>query len=300
MKPADPAEHRFPPHRRASDHGTGPERAAADRSPRPCGELRARRLGSAGLAGIGISLACFLLTALLGPSVFQPVLPGGAGEPPFSLTAHPSPYLVIGLVAAATALGAGGLLACFLAVRRGWRVRALPLVAGGMLVAAAFAFMPPTGSADHLNYASYGRMAVTGHDPYATTASDVPHDPVIGAAEEWRRTASVYGPVATAGQALASWIGGDSVRLTVFVLSLENLAAFGLTALILYRTARDGAGRLRSALLWTCNPLVLFHLVGGGHNDVLAVPAMIAGLVLCTRAAGGPGRALLGGVLLGA
>ncbi|RFU42083.1 hypothetical protein DZF91_08410, partial [Actinomadura logoneensis] len=276
-----------------------PARDATSADAPPDAVVRTRRLGAAGLAGIGTSLACFLVTALLGPSVFQPALPGPRWQPPFSLTAHPSPYLAIGLVAAGTALGAGGLLACFLAVRRGWRVRALPLVAVGMLVAAAFAFMPPTGSADHLNYASYGRMAVTGHDPYATSAADVPQDPVIGAAEEWRRTPSVYGPVATAGQAFASRVGGDSVRLTVFVLSLENLVAFGLTGLILYRTARDRAGRLRSALMWTCNPLILFHLVGGGHNDVLATPPMVAGLVLCTRAAGGPWRAFLGGALVG-
>ncbi|MCP2338034.1 polyprenol phosphomannose-dependent alpha 1,6 mannosyltransferase MptB [Actinomadura rupiterrae] len=262
-----------------------------------------RAAGAWGLVGIGTSLACFLLVALLGPSVFSPALAGRPGQPPFSLTAHPSPYLVIALVAAGTLAGAGGLLGCLTAARRGWRVRALPLVAAGMLVAAAFAFMPPAGSADHLNYASYGRMAATGHDPYTTTAADVPHDPVIGAAEEWRTTPSVYGPVATAGQALASWIGGDSVRLTVFVLSLENLAAFGLTGLILYRTARTDAGRLRSALMWTCNPLTLFHLVGGGHNDVLAVAPMIAGLVLCTggtrRRLGDAARMLLGGVLIG-
>ncbi|WP_157429631.1 polyprenol phosphomannose-dependent alpha 1,6 mannosyltransferase MptB [Actinomadura oligospora] len=258
-----------------------------------------RGLGVAGLAGIAVSLVCFLLTALLGPSVFQPELPGPKGQPPFSLTAHPSPYLVIGLVAFGTVVGAAGLLACFLAVRRGWRVRAFPLVVVGMLVAAAFTFMPPVGSADHLNYASYGRMGATGHDPYTTTASDVADDPVIGAPEEWRHTPSVYGPVATAGQVVASWAGGDSVRLTVFVLGLENLLAFGLTGLILYRTARDRAGRLRSALMWTCNPLLLFHMVGGGHNDVLATAPMLAGLVLCTRTAGGPARAFLGGVLIG-
>ncbi len=36
------------------------------------------RLGTGGLCGIGISLACFLLTALMGPSVFQPELGGAA------------------------------------------------------------------------------------------------------------------------------------------------------------------------------------------------------------------------------
>ncbi|MFC5186614.1 polyprenol phosphomannose-dependent alpha 1,6 mannosyltransferase MptB [Actinomadura harenae] len=322
MKPADPAEHRRPAHRdvpsdtadtagprggafAASDGRPAARRAAPGDAPGAREPDAGRGLGIAGLAGVGVSLACFLVTALLGPSVFQPALSGPKGRPPFSLTVHPSPSLVIGLVAFATIIGAAGLLSCFTAVRRGWRMRAFPLVAMGMLVAAAFAFLPPSGSADHLNYASYGRMAATGHDPYTTTAADVPHDPVIGAAEEWRTTPSVYGPVATAGQVLASWIGGDSVRLTVFVLSLENLLAFGLTGLLLYRTARDRAGRLRSALLWTCNPLMLFHLVGGGHNDVLATAPMIAGLVLCTRAAAGaprfegPARTFLGGVLIG-
>ncbi|MBW8481756.1 polyprenol phosphomannose-dependent alpha 1,6 mannosyltransferase MptB [Actinomadura parmotrematis] len=252
----------------------------------------------AGLAAIGASLGCFLLTALLGPSAFQPALPGPAGQPPFSLHAHPSPYLVVGLVAAGVLAGVLGLALCFRAVRRGWEGRARPLVAAGLVAAAAFALMPPVGSADHLNYASYGRMAATGHDPYATTANDVPGDPVIGAAEEWRDTPSVYGPVTTAAQALASRIGGDSVRLTVFVLSVMNAAAFALAALLLHRLARDGRGRLRAALLWTCNPLLLFHLVAGGHNDVLAIAPMVAALGVFHARSSWP-RALASGALTG-
>ena len=146
---------------------------------------------------------------------------------------------MIGLVAAGVAAGTAGLGLCLAAVRRGWRVRALPVAAAGMLAAVAFMMMPPVGSTDHLNYASYGRMAATGHDPYETSAADLPHDPVAGAPEEWRTTPSVYGPIATGEQALAAWIGGGSVRLTVFVLSVANTLAFAATALILYRTARE-------------------------------------------------------------
>ncbi len=255
-------------------------------------------LGGCGLAALGASTLCFLVTALLGPSAFQPALPGAAAEPPYSLDTAPSPYLVTALVAAGIVLGAGGLGACMAAARRGWTVRPLPLVGAGLLAAVAFVFLPPVGSADHLNYASYGRMAATGHDPYATTAADVPHDPVIGAPEEWRTTPSVYGPITTAGQAFASWVGGDSVKLTVFALSALNVAAFALTAWILYKTSRTRARRLRTALLWTCNPLLLYQLVSGGHNDVLAIAPMVAALAVFSGR--GWGRALAAGALTGA
>ncbi|TDC70187.1 DUF2029 domain-containing protein [Actinomadura sp. GC306] len=259
------------------------------------------RLGTGGLCGIAVSLGCFLATSLLGPSVFQPKLGGGAAEPPYSLAVGPSPYLVIGLVVAGVLFGTAGLGLCLLAVRKGWRVRAFPLAMAGLLAAVAFMMMPPVGSTDHLNYASYGRMAATGHDPYDTSAAELSHDPVAGAPEEWRTTPSVYGPIATGEQALAAWIGGGSVRLTVFVLSVANTLAFAVTALLLYRTAGSAERRLRTVLLWTCNPLVLFHLIAGAHNDVLAIAPMVAALALFSarRPRAGWLRALAAGVLTG-
>ncbi len=260
------------------------------------------RLGTGGLWGIGVGVACFVTTALLGPSVFEPELEGPRYEPPYALDVHPSPYVVIGLVVAGIVASTAGLGLCLAAVRKGWRVRALPLVVAGLLAAVAFMFMPPVGSTDHLNYASYGRMAATGHDPYRTSAVDLPKDPVAGAPEEWRTTPSVYGPVATGGQAFAAWIGSGSVRLTVFVLSVLNVLAFAVTALILYRMSRTEERRLRTALLWTCNPLVLFHLVAGAHNDVLAIAPMVAALAVFGGAAAGRAgwlRALAAGALAG-
>jgi hypothetical protein len=262
-----------------------------------------RRMGGAGLAAIGFGLAAFLATALLGPSAMQPALPGPAGRPPYSLVAHPSPYLVIGLVALGVLVGGAGLGLCLYAVRRGWRCSARRLLIAGLLVAAAFVLMPPVGSGDHLNYAVYGRMAVTGHDPYVTGARDLPGDPIAAVVEPpWREEPSIYGPLATAQEAFASWAGGDSVRLTVFVLSLTNALAFALVGLLLYRMARSGAGRLRSVLLWTGNPLLLFHLVSGAHNDVLAIAAAVGALAVFSggeRSASSMPRILSTGGLLG-
>ena len=141
--------------------------------------------------------------------------------------------------------------------------------------------LPPFGSADHLSYAAYGRMLVTGHDPYATGPSVLGHDPISRAVEDWRTTPSVYGPLATAGQALASLIGGTSVRLTVFVLSLLNLAAFAGAGLLLHWLARGDRGRqLRAAMLWTLNPLLLYELVAGAHVDTQAALFTVAAVAV--------------------
>ena len=55
------------------------------------------------------------------------------------------------------------------AVRGGWSVPARAVLVAGLLAAAALTLVPPFGSSDHLSYAAYGRMLVTGHNPYTTT-----------------------------------------------------------------------------------------------------------------------------------
>src|SRR5690348_4605588 len=231
------------------------------------------RAGTTGLVMTGISVAATFAVAVAGPSVMEPALPGQPGQPPWSLGLHSSPYLAIGLTAAALAAGAPGLVLTLRAVRRGWSVPAPMVLAGGLLAAAALALVPPFGSSDHLSYAAYGRMLVTGHNPYTTTPAELAAlgDPVARAVQDWQGAPSVYGPLATAVQALASLAGGTSVRLTVFVLGLANLAAFAAVALLLHRmTRRDPARQLRAALLWAANPLLLQVLVAGAHVDGLA------------------------------
>ncbi|MEV1239393.1 polyprenol phosphomannose-dependent alpha 1,6 mannosyltransferase MptB [Nonomuraea sp. NPDC049750] len=162
------------------------------------------------------------------------------------------------------------------------------LVRLGCLAAALLAFLPPSGSGDHLNYAAYGRMVTLGVNPYTHGAVDLPTDPIARAVEApWREEPSVYGPVATAVQTLASWIGGDSLRLTIFVLALANAAAFIATGLLIDRFTRDDpARRLRAALLWTANPLLLYQLVAGMHVDTLAIACMVAALLARSRPVG--------------
>ena len=243
----------------------------------------ARSEGTAGLVAIGVSVAFTFAVAVAGPSIMEPVLPGWAGSPPWSLGLHPSPYLAVGLTAAGLATGTLGLVLVLRAIRSGWSVPARAVLVAGLLAAAALTLVPPFGSSDHLSYAAYGRMLVTGHNPYTTTPAQLAAlgDPVARAVQDWWGTPSVYGPLATAIQGLASLAGGTSVRLTVFVLGLANLAAFAVTALLLHRMTRhDPAQQLRAALLWACNPLLLQVLVAGAHVDGQAVVFGVAAVAV--------------------
>jgi hypothetical protein len=255
-----------------------------------------QRQGAAGLTATAISIVTTFTVAVLGPSVMEPALPGRGGQPPWSISAHPSPYLVVTLTAFAIAAGTAGLVLTFLATRRGWTVSPWVLFAAGIAAAVALTLVPPFGTSDHLSYAAYGRMVVTGHNPYTTTPAALARlgDPIARAVQDWRTSPSVYGTLATAGQALASLIGGTSVRLTVFVLSLLNVIAFAATGLLLHWMARgDRSRQLRAALLWTCNPLLLQVLIAGAHVDsqaiVFAVGA-VAVFSLGTTPGSRPGR----------
>ena len=301
-----------------------PERAGPAGSPGPVGPKNpkdltiparlARSGGTAGLAAIGVSVALTFAVAVAGPSVMEPALPGPAGQPPWSLGLHPSPYLAVSLTAAGLAAGTLGLVLVLRAVRGGWSVPARAVLVAGLLAAAALTLVPPFGSSDHLSYAAYGRMLITGHNPYTTTPAQLAAlgDPVARAVQDWSGTPSVYGPLATAIQGLASLAGGTSVRLTVFVLGLANLAAFAVTALLLHRmTRRDPVQQLRAALLWACNPLLLQVLVAGAHVDGQAVvfgvaavavmfgPWRLAGSERTSPHPGAVPRAGLAGVLVG-
>ena len=231
-------------------------------------------MGRAGLFATSLSVAMTFAVAILGPSVMEPALPGQPGQPPWAFAAHPPPALAVALAAVALAAGTIGLGLCLRAAHRGWLAPPRAIMCAGIVAAAAIAFVPPFGSSDQLSYAAYGRMVVTGHNPYTTTPAMLARlgDPVARAVQDWRGSPSVYGGLASGGQALASLVGGTSARLTVFVLSLLNVAAFVATGLLLHRLTRGSAPRqLRAALLWTFNPLLLQVLVAGEHVDSQAI-----------------------------
>ncbi|MGP0027645.1 MAG: polyprenol phosphomannose-dependent alpha 1,6 mannosyltransferase MptB [Streptosporangiaceae bacterium] len=264
----------------------------------------AGRAGRAGLVATGISVALTFVVAVAGTSVMEPPYPGRPGQPPWAFNAHLSPYLAIALAGGALAAGTIGLALTIGAMRRGWVIPARPVLLAGLVAAILLTLVPPIGSSDPLSYAAYGRVLVTGHNPYAIGPDVLARlgDPVARAVQDWYTTPSDYGTVATGGQALASLVGGTSARLTVFALSVLNLAAFAGTGLLLHRLARgDRSRQIRAAVLWTCNPLLLQVLVAGEHIDSQAVFFGVAAVAMFSRTAYGPAwRAALAAAAAGA
>ncbi len=246
----------------------------------PARAVAVHRAGRVGLGLVGTSFALVWLVALAGPSVASRhgVLDLGL-----------SPWLVTAVLATAIGAGAAGIATAWSAVRRGWAPDPRRLLAGGLVAVAAFTAVPPVTSDDVYSYAAYGRLAALGRDPY-TTAPDQLHDPVGDAVgDPWRRSPSIYGPVATAEQALVMRLAGRSPRAGAWLLSLVSAAAMAVSGLILHRLAGDPERQRRAALLFGLNPLVVVPVVAGAHVDALLVLALVGAVALVRRNAAAAG-----------
>ena len=188
----------------------------------------------------------------------------------------------MGAIYAAVILGAAGVGCALLAVRRGARPAIRPILAGAAIAVAVLTVLPPAGSTDSISYATYGRIADIGHNPYVMTPAQLraSGDPIgLQTTRNWENDPSLYGPLATGAQWGAARLGGTSIGRIIFWLKLLFAVAFGAIALTLDRLLRgDPAARIRAHLLWTVNPLMLWAVLGGGHIDGLAAGLGLIGL----------------------
>jgi hypothetical protein len=259
-------------------------------------------------AGIGIAILIMIGVSLVRGGWMLPPLVMPAAGPPWEIPVrHVSADLVTYALWLAALLGTGGVVAGLLAIHRGARLSARILLVAGLITVAVLTVLPPTGSTDALDYATYGRLVALGHSPYVTTPAYLRHLHNAFAhsvPRVWDHYVSVYGPLATMEQFLAAKLGGASAARITFWLKLWDSAAFAVVAVVLDRLLRHNpARRLRAHLLWTVNPLLLWDLVAAGHLDVLAIMAGLLGLLVLGEqpAAGRPGlaRVLAAGALLG-
>ena len=262
-------------------------------------------------AGTGIvsSIAVMIVASLNPGSWLPPNLVMPAIGPPWDVPSLriPVPVIASALWLAALA-GGGGVAAGLVAVRRGARVSPRLLIGTGLISVTILTVLPPAGSIDILDYATFGHMVTLGHTPYVWTPIHlrVPGNPFgrsVPAA--WDTHVTLYGPLATFEQFVAAVLGGSSAARIVFWLKLWNAITFMSVALVADRILRtDPAGRLRAHLLWTVNPLLLWALIAGGHIDMMAAGVGLLGLLILgtSRDAGGPtfARAIWAGFFLGA
>jgi alpha-1,6-mannosyltransferase len=262
---------------RALDLGSGP--AVALR------RIPARLLfGISALAGLTFS---GLLIAAGSASRASPLVPASRGGFPGWLRG-PFGALHLAISRGNFAVLMVSMTVCYLAVLLTARSIPLPAVLAAIATLhLVFLLSPPLLSADEFGYISFARLgSVHGLNPYlhsATAASSDPAYQFLG----WPRSTSPYGPLFT----LASYgLAPLSVPVAFWCLKvLATAASLGCTAL-LWRLARiAGRSPLEPVVLFALNPIVLVWAVGGAHNDLLLMLAVLAGMALLAAGRGGSG-----------
>ena len=122
-----------------------------------------------------------------------------------------------------------GLAGMLWANSRGWRPDPRRVFWCAAAAIAVVVNITPVGTSDPASYATYGRIAALGHDPYRYLPADLPggiHNPYTTLIDpQWRSTPSVYGPVATWTHLIAALVGGSRPWLTIWILMIMTGAA---------------------------------------------------------------------------
>jgi hypothetical protein len=144
-------------------------------------------------------------------------------------------------------------------------------VVGGLIVVLvlAFACAPVLLSHDAFSYLDYARLGVRhGLDPYVNAPEAAPNDPAF-AQVTWTETPSAYGPLFTLATYPLAWL---PLWLAIAILkAVAAISVLGLAWVVSRLAIRRGVDPVRAAAFVALNPLVLVHVVGGAHNDGLAM-----------------------------
>jgi alpha-1,6-mannosyltransferase len=144
-------------------------------------------------------------------------------------------------------------------------------VIGGLIVVfvLAFACAPVLLSHDAFSYLDYARLGVRhGLDPYVNAPDAAPQDPAF-AQVTWTETPSAYGPLFTLATYPLAWL---PLWLAIAILkATAAISVLGLAWVVARLAERRGVDPVRAAAFVALNPLVLVHVVGGAHNDGLAM-----------------------------
>jgi alpha-1,6-mannosyltransferase len=143
----------------------------------------------------------------------------------------------------------------------------------------------PLFSRDLYSYAAQAQITHTGLDPYTHGPAALPGPFLDEISGIWVDTPAPYGPLWLSLGRLVAMVTRDHVVITVLCMRLLAVGGVLLTAHYLPRLAVACGADPRGALwLGLLNPLVLVHLVAGGHNDALMLGLVVAGVTIAIEA----------------
>jgi alpha-1,6-mannosyltransferase len=152
----------------------------------------------------------------------------------------------------------------------------------------------PVFSRDTYSYLAQGALLRDGLDPYVVGPVGNPNALLDEVSPIWTITTAPYGPAFILVAKFVTIIVGNNVVAGTMLLRLCMLPGLALLIWAAPRLAHH-LGADGPTALWICvlNPLVLIHLMGGVHNEMLMVGLMTAGIALTFG-----GRNLLGITLI--
>ncbi|MEB3982360.1 alpha-(1-_6)-mannopyranosyltransferase A [Mycobacterium sp. 663a-19] len=152
----------------------------------------------------------------------------------------------------------------------------------------------PVFSRDTYSYLAQGALLRDGFDPYAVGPVANPNALLDNVSPIWTITTAPYGPVFILIAKVVTMVVGNHVIAGTMLLRLCMLPGLALLIWAAPRLAHH-LGTSGATALWICvlNPLVLIHLMGGVHNEMLMVGLMAAGIALSFQ-----GRHALGVTLI--
>ena len=139
----------------------------------------------------------------------------------------------------------------------------------------------PVFSRDTYSYLAQGALLRDGFDPYLVGPVDNPNSLLDNVSPIWTTTTAPYGPAFILVAKFITLLVGNNVVAGTMLLRLCMLPGLALLIWAAPRVARH-IGANAAAALWICvlNPLVIIHLMGGVHNEMLMVGLMMAGIAL--------------------
>ena len=255
--------------------------------------MRSRTMTAEGARALALAAVGLFAMAVVGAapgSPYQPLLtPAGRAHGPLTALAvrigldriPGNPILAVGVFA--SLLAVGGFLVLLRAAFHG-RIGVAPVVA---LVVAAHGLLlglPLLFSRDVYSYAFYGRIAgVYGGNPYVQTPLAHPTDALwkfVGPI--WVDTPAVYGPAWTSLSGwLSTWLRARPEAHVEAYRMIAMIASLATCALIVWTVHRLWPERTAFALVaFGANPVVIFHSVASGHNDLLVALTMAGAFAL--------------------
>jgi len=191
--------------------------------------------------------------------------------------------MLVGLVAVVAA--AAGFI---LILREAWHRRVSVRVI--VLLAVVFHLivltLPLLFSRDVYSYAYYGRIWNSyGANPYVLTPRDFPLNPLFNLTwPGWRGTPSVYGPLFTWVSVITTGVFRSVTSQIRGFQILAAMASLGTLFVVwrLVKRVRPERAVFAVAVIGL-NPIVVFHVVGGGHNDMF-VAFFVACAIACVFA----------------